>query len=175
MAGGEASGQRRRAQRVRPEPRPIQVTYTGHMDRWSSRNLWIAARFRADPVTCSATCVLLRRSWQKWVTPDGNYKAKSQHSLTGKVCRYCLLAAHGWILIDQKTRDDITSKTKHLYSICTMLAQHLRRWTNTVQLLYKCFVFTGICRLSRDWRRFDFWGDVTDDVPALNQHYLVVY
>ena len=35
------------------------------------------------------------------------------------------------------------AKTKHLYNICTMLAQRLRRWSNVVQMLYKCFVFTG--------------------------------
>ena len=29
--------------------------------------------------------------------------------------------------------------TKHLYNICTMPAQRLRRWTNVVQMLYKCF------------------------------------
>ena len=33
--------------------------------------------------------------------------------------------------------------TKHLYNICTTTAQRLRRWTNIVQMLYKCFVFTG--------------------------------
>ena len=33
---------------------------------------------------------------------------------------------------------------KHLYNICTTLAQRLRRWSNIVQMLYKCFVFAGI-------------------------------
>ena len=33
--------------------------------------------------------------------------------------------------------------TKHLYNICTASAQRLRRWSNIVQMLYKCFVFTG--------------------------------
>ena len=33
--------------------------------------------------------------------------------------------------------------TKHLYSICTMLDQRLRRWSDVVQMLYKCFVFAG--------------------------------
>ena len=34
--------------------------------------------------------------------------------------------------------------TKHLSNICTMYAQRLRRWSNIVQMLYKCFVFTGL-------------------------------
>ena len=29
--------------------------------------------------------------------------------------------------------------TKHLYNICTTSAQRLRRWSNVVQMLYKCF------------------------------------
>ena len=33
--------------------------------------------------------------------------------------------------------------TKHLYNICTTLVQRLRRCSNIVQMLYKCFVFTG--------------------------------
>ena len=32
--------------------------------------------------------------------------------------------------------------TKHLYNICTMLGQRRRRWTDVVQMLYKCFVFS---------------------------------
>ena len=38
----------------------------------------------------------------------------------------------------------IPVETKHLYNICTMLAQRRRRWADVVQRLYKCFVFTGI-------------------------------
>ena len=38
----------------------------------------------------------------------------------------------------------IPANTKHLYNICTTPAQRLRRWTNVVQMLYKCFVFAGI-------------------------------
>ena len=33
--------------------------------------------------------------------------------------------------------------TKHLYNICPILAQRLRRWSNIVQMLYQCFVFAG--------------------------------
>ena len=32
---------------------------------------------------------------------------------------------------------------KHLYNIFTMLDQRRRRWSNIVQMLYKCFVFAG--------------------------------
>ena len=42
----------------------------------------------------------------------------------------------------------IPANTKHLYNICTMLNQRRRRWDNVVQMLYKCFVFAGICRLA---------------------------
>ena len=33
---------------------------------------------------------------------------------------------------------------KHLYNICTTSAQRLRRWSNFVQMLCKCFVFAGM-------------------------------
>ena len=36
------------------------------------------------------------------------------------------------------------ANTKHLYNICTTSAQRLRRWSNIVQMLYKCFVFSGV-------------------------------
>ena len=35
------------------------------------------------------------------------------------------------------------ANTKHLYNICTTSSQRLRRWSNIVQMLYKCFVFAG--------------------------------
>ena len=38
----------------------------------------------------------------------------------------------------------IPTSTKHLYNMCTMSAQRLRRWSNIVHMLYKCFVFAGI-------------------------------
>ena len=34
---------------------------------------------------------------------------------------------------------------KHFSNICTTAAQSLRRWTNMVQMLYKCFVSAGKC------------------------------
>ena len=34
--------------------------------------------------------------------------------------------------------------TKQLYNICTMLDQRRRRWSNVVQMLYKCFVLGSI-------------------------------
>ena len=33
------------------------------------------------------------------------------------------------------------ANTNHFYNICTMLDQRQRRWTDFVQMLYKCFVF----------------------------------
>ena len=42
----------------------------------------------------------------------------------------------------------VSSKHKtfaqHLHNICTTSAQRLRRCSNIVQMLYKCFVFTGL-------------------------------
>ena len=35
------------------------------------------------------------------------------------------------------------ANTKHLYIICTKSVQRLRRWSNIVQMLYKCLLFTG--------------------------------
>ena len=41
----------------------------------------------------------------------------------------------------------ILANTKHLYNICTTSAQRLRRWSNIVQMLYKCLWLMGW------WRR----------------------
>ena len=38
--------------------------------------------------------------------------------------------------------------TKHLHNIYTMSAQLLRRCSNTVQMFYKCFVFSGTATMS---------------------------
>ena len=43
-----------------------------------------------------------------------------------------------------ESADDFLANTKHLYNICTMLAQRRRRWAGIVQMLYKCFVFAGL-------------------------------
>ena len=45
----------------------------------------------------------------------------------------------------------IPGNTNHLYKICTTLAQRFWRWTNIVQMLYKCFVFAGITPLYLGW------------------------
>ena len=49
----------------------------------------------------------------------------------------------------------IPANTKHLYNTYTTSAQRLRRWSNIVKVLYKCFVFAGtlvtyICLLCDD-------------------------
>ena len=41
-----------------------------------------------------------------------------------------------------------SSNTKHLCNICTMSTQRLRRWSNIVKMVYKCFVFTGLVQCS---------------------------
>ena len=40
--------------------------------------------------------------------------------------------------------------SKHLYNIYTTSAQRLRRWSNIVQMFYKCFVFAGRTVLAMD-------------------------
>ena len=35
------------------------------------------------------------------------------------------------------------TNTNHLCNICTTMTQRLRRWSNIVQIVYKCFVFAG--------------------------------
>ena len=56
------------------------------------------------------------------------------------------------------------SEQKTFVNICTMLVQRRRRWTNIVQMLYKCFVFAGIptikaVRLSLNHNQIDscYW------------------
>ena len=48
------------------------------------------------------------------------------------------------------------ANTKPLSNICTTSAQRLRRWSNNVQMLYKCFVFTGSGVMMRT---LSFWID----------------
>ena len=53
------------------------------------------------------------------------------------------------------------AKTKHLCNICTTSAQRLRCWSNIVQVLYKCFVFTGSVPVR------GVWFNVKDFSPPL--------
>ena len=52
----------------------------------------------------------------------------------------------GPLLVNHQTI--LPVNTKHLHNICTTSAQRLRRWSNIVQMLYKCFVFTGYTVMS---------------------------
>ena len=45
---------------------------------------------------------------------------------------------------------DTSANTKHLYKMCTTWVQRLRRWSNIVQMLYSCFVFTGTAMIVSD-------------------------
>ena len=63
----------------------------------------------------------------------------SQHS----VCRVCRSETM-WIPCESLGKCIFPANTKHLYNIWTTPAQRLRRWSNFVQMLYKCFVFTGL-------------------------------
>ena len=49
------------------------------------------------------------------------------------------LCCLGWLIIS----NTYPANTKHLYNICTTSDQRLRRCYIIVQMLYKCFVFTG--------------------------------
>ena len=49
---------------------------------------------------------------------------------------------------------------KHFYEICTSSAQRLRRWSNIVQMLYKCFVFAELAYIIFDI----FPGDRTEGI-----------
>ena len=42
------------------------------------------------------------------------------------------------------------ANTKHFHTICTTSSQRLRRWSNIVQMLYKCFVFAGLLQIISD-------------------------
>ena len=56
---------------------------------------------------------------------------------------YCFLVGPASQTVDQhqtNTGWTIPANTKHLYNICTTSAH---RWSNIVQMLYKCFVFAG--------------------------------
>ena len=53
----------------------------------------------------------------------------------------------GWL------RDD-PANTKHLYNISTTSVQRLRRWSNIVQMVYKCSVFTMMCSPFQEFHVF---------------------
>ena len=44
-----------------------------------------------------------------------------------------------------KIATHVPANTKHLYNVYRTPAQQFRRWSNIVYMLYKCFVFTGMC------------------------------
>ena len=47
----------------------------------------------------------------------------------------------GKVYVTQHTQNPANTKHIILYNICTMLAQWRIRWSNVVQMLFKCFVF----------------------------------
>ena len=46
-----------------------------------------------------------------------------------------------WLFISLS--DKTSANTKHLHNICPTSLQRRRRWSNILQMLHKCFVFTG--------------------------------
>ena len=93
---------------------------------------------------------------------DFMLKIQRQYLLTLQVSRYCILHLQSSIdlNIDHLIEVSVESahilchihsassnhpvNTKHLYDICTKLVQCRRRCADVVQMLYKCFVFTGL-------------------------------
>ena len=64
-------------------------------------------------------------------------------------CQICL-----WIQQLVQCGDNLLNypeNTKHLYNICTTLAQRLRCWTNVVQMLCKCLVFASRGGSKGEW------------------------
>ena len=67
------------------------------------------------------------------------------------------------------------ANTKHLYNICTMSAQRLRRWPIIVQMLYKYFVFTGLnAAPSKHEALNQCWFDAGSASQAVGQHWVNV-
>ena len=58
--------------------------------------------------------------------------------------------------------------TKQLYNICTTAAQRLRRWSNVVQMLYKCFVFAGYLCWGCATGSYPLWGSLGGVVRLIN-------
>ena len=56
------------------------------------------------------------------------------------VTEYCLRPA---------CRTKLLANTIYLYNICTTSAKRLGRWSNIVQMLYKCSVFAGLDPFTR--------------------------
>ena len=61
------------------------------------------------------------------------------HTLAQRYVNVGLLVRHAWSAYMYYQ----PANTNYLYNICTMLDQRLRRCSNIVQMLYKCFVFLG--------------------------------
>ena len=66
------------------------------------------------------------------------------------------------------TESHIPANTTHLYDICTMLDKRRRRWSNIIQMLYKCFVFAGMHGLDSGWSRI--WCKWGMDCPFFSWH-----
>ena len=91
-------------------------------------------------------------------TPSGCYMVVSETKTRAPAIEHCEGLDPPAKLIDLETKqefDDVivwlssgklTRLLKHLYNIYTTSAQRLRRWTNNVLKLCKCFGFTGYSR-----------------------------
>ena len=70
--------------------------------------------------------------WSRRSTKDGRWEGQRQQIDGNTQCQSCYRLK------------PFPADTKHLYNICTTSAQRLRRLSTIVQMLYKCFVFTGL-------------------------------
>ena len=79
-------------------------------------------------------------SAKKYLSVSWTYQQAIQENciyIFGCICKIFVIPRNYFIFL----LTAIPANTKHLYNTCTSSAQQLRRWSNIVQLLYKCFVF----------------------------------
>ena len=111
--------------------------------------------------------VLSARTIRMWIWPrttprrsrDGSYLASRLLAHAIHLANPRIDTLHWGQRLTRDACPALPVNTKHLYNICTMLAQRRRRWTDVVQMLCKCFVFSGL---------FQHWVKVSDVGPALN-------
>ena len=63
-------------------------------------------------------------------------------------------------MTSQHQMADCPVNTKHLYTICTMFVQCRGRWPVNVQMLQKCFVFTGWTLSREEYQRSSAKGGI---------------
>ena len=67
------------------------------------------------------------------------------HHMTYALCVEQIVFNILYLCVFAAIRGAPPANTNQVYNIHTTSAQRLRRWSNIVYMLYKCFVFAGIC------------------------------